>query len=293
LLAITYLFFIGCNISNQRLNLLEQRRFRSGTNNRISMRLISRLDVKLAHLIKGVQMEGWRKVGNPSDRAEKYYEQGVDEILYIDVVASLYQRNNLHDIVKEVATRTFVPITVGGGIADLDGAMSLMAVGADKLAINTAATKRPSFLTELSDTFGSQAVVLNLEAKKLQSGGWTVMTDNGRNHTGRDAIAWALEASSCGVGEILVASIDRDGTKKGMDLELISEISSKVDIPVIASGGCASAEHVRAALDRGADAIALGRALHNGDLDLISLRRDLRSSGYPLRPLPNMADDHV
>ena len=238
-------------------------------------------------------MEGWRKMGDPADRAEKYYEEGIDEILYVDVVASLYQRNNLHDIVRVVASRTFVPITVGGGICDLNSAKSLMAVGADKLAINTAATKRPSFLAELSDTYGSQAVVLNLEAKKLPSGGWTVMTDNGRNHTGRDAIAWAVEAASLGVGEILITSIDRDGTKKGMDLELISAISREVEIPVIASGGCASSDHACAAIDHGADAIAVGSALHTDYLDTISLRNDLRASGYPLRSIPNRFESYV
>lgn len=258
----------------------------------MSIRLISRLDVKMSHLIKGVQMEGWRKLGDPADRAEKYYEEGIDEILYIDVVASLYQRNNLHDIVKDVASRTFVPITVGGGITDLAAAKALMAVGADKLAINTAATKRPSFLSALSDTYGSQAVVLNLEAKKLPGGGWTVMTDNGRNHTGRDAIAWAVEAFSLGVGEVLVTSIDRDGSKKGMDLDLILAISSEVDIPVIASGGCASSEHARVAIDHGADAIALGAALHNDYLELFSLRNDLREMGYPLRPMPTEFVSH-
>jgi cyclase len=259
----------------------------------MSIRLISRLDVKLDHLIKGIQMEGWRKLGNPSDRAEKYYEEGVDEILYVDVVASLYQRNNLHEIVEDVASRTFVPITVGGGISDLATARSLMAVGADKLAINTAATKRPLFLTELCNMYGSQAVVLNLEAKKLPGGGWTVMTDNGRNHTGRDAITWAVEAATLGVGEILISSIDRDGTRKGMDLELISAVSREVEIPVIASGGCASQEDARAAIDLGADGIAIGAALHVGTLDLISLRNDLRALGYPLRPMPSRFESNV
>lgn len=251
----------------------------------MSIRLISRLDVKMSHLIKGVQMEGWRKLGNPADRAEKYYEEGVDEILYIDVVASLYQRNNLHDIVKDVASRTFVPITVGGGISNLAAAKSLMAVGADKFAVNTAATKKPSFLAELCETYGSQAVVLNLEAKKLPNGRWTVMTDNGRNLTGLDAVSWAVKASSLGVGEILVTSIDRDGMMNGMDLELISAISQEVDIPVIASGGCASPEHARAAIDVGSDAIAVGAALHTDRLSLIDMRSHLRAMGYPLRPM--------
>lgn len=252
----------------------------------MSVRLISRLDVKMQHLIKGVQMEGWRKVGDPEIRAEKYYYEGADEILYIDVVASLYQRNNLHDIVKKVASKTFVPITVGGGIADISTATSLMEVGADKLAVNTAATKRPKFLSELSDHFGTQAVVLNIEAKKLPSGGWTVMTDNGRNHTGRDAIEWAMEACTFGVGEILVSSIDMDGSRNGMDLSLISAISQKVSVPIIGSGGCGSLLNACDALKAGADAVAIGAALHMDEISLTGLRSDLRERGYVLRPIP-------
>lgn len=238
----------------------------------------------MSHLIKGVQMEGWRKIGDPAEHAEKYYTEGVDEILCIDVVASLYQRNSLHDIVEDVASCIFVPITVGGGISDLFEAKALMSVGADKLAINTAATKRPSFLSELSDTFGSQAVVLNIEAKQLQTGTWTAMTDNGRNHTGRDAVKWAVEAASLGAGEILVTSIDRDGTQKGMDVDLINAISREVDIPVIASSGCANSLHAKAAIDNGADAIAIGTALHLKNLSLLSLRADLIAMGKMLRP---------
>lgn len=251
----------------------------------MGIRLISRLDVKQSHLIKGVQMEGWRKIGDPAIRAEKYYNEGVDEILYIDVVASLYQRNNLHHIVKDVASKAFVPITVGGGITDLAAAKALMAVGADKLAVNTAATKNPAFLAELSDAYGSQAVVLNIEAKKVPNGGWTVMTDNGRNHTGLDAISWAVEGASLGAGEILISSIDRDGTRKGMDLDLISTISREVDVPVIASGGCASSEDARAAIDHGADAVSIGSALHTQHISLLDLRSDLRAWGYALRPI--------
>jgi cyclase len=259
----------------------------------MGIRLISRLDVKMAHLIKGVQMEGWRKMGDPAERAAKYYAEGADEILYVDVVASLYQRNNLHDILRDVASRAFVPITVGGGIADMAAAKALMDVGADKLAINTAATHRPELLTELSDTFGSQAVVLNIEAKSLPGGGWTVMTDNGRNHTGLDAVAWAAQAPTLGVGEILVTSIDRDGTKRGMDRDLIAAIAAEVDIPVIASGGCAGPAHASAAIDSGAGAIAIAAALHGDTLSLAALRRELQAAGHDLRPLPQGGHAHV
>lgn len=253
----------------------------------MSVRLISRLDVKMSHLIKGVQMEGWRKVGSPIERAMIYYEQGADEILYIDVVASLYERNNLHDVLREVAKSIFIPITVGGGISDLAAAKELMAVGADKLAVNTAATRNPRLLSELSDKYGSQAVVLNLESKALPGGGWTVMTDNGRNHTGLDAVKWAVEAASYGVGEILVSSIDQDGTRKGMDLDLIRAISKEVDIPVIASGGCASCEHAQEAIEYGSDAIAIGAALHSDQLSLIKLRGCLGEKGYRVRSIPS------
>jgi cyclase len=250
----------------------------------MSVRLISRLDVKMSHLIKGINMEGWRKVGDPSVRAQKYYEDGVDEIIYIDVVASLYQRNNLREIVKQVATKTFVPIPVGGGISDVASVRSLMEVGADKVAVNTAAISRPAFLSELSDTYGSQAIVLNIEAKRLRGGGWTAMTDNGRNHTGLDVLSWAENAVALGVGEILVTSIDYDGLKKGMDLELISAISGVVDVPIIASSGCASSSHAQAAIEHGASGVAIGAALHDDSLSLVSLRRDLISMGYSIRP---------
>jgi cyclase len=252
----------------------------------MAVRLIPRLDVKMSHLIKGVQMEGWRKLGDPANYAKKYYLEGADEIIYIDVVASLYQRNNLENIVREVTKSIFVPVTVGGGIADIAAAKILMQVGADKLAINTAAIRRPVFLTELSDMFGSQAVVLNMEAKSLPGGGWTVMTDNGRNHTGLDAISWAAEAQSLGVGEILLTSIDNDGTKRGMDIDLISAISCEIDIPVIASGGCGTTSHAQAAITAGADAIAIGAALHFDSISLDTLRTNLRLSGFDLRPLP-------
>jgi len=259
----------------------------------MSIRLIARLDIKSKHLIKGIQMEGWRIVGDPSARAEKYYLDGIDEILYIDVVASLYQRNNLSEILEEAARHAFIPITVGGGITDVQSAKALMDVGADKIAVNTSATRRPELLTELSVAFGSQAVVLNIEAKRLQSGGWTVMTDNGRNQTGLDAVEWAARASKLGVGEILISSIDQDGTKRGMDIDLIASISQEVDLPIIASGGCASSSHALSAIDNGANAISIGAALHTERLCLKQLRSDLRASGCQVRPLPNTANQYV
>lgn len=249
----------------------------------MNIRLIARLDVKLQHLIKGIQMEGWRKMGNPAERAKLYYSQGADELLYMDVVASLYERNNLADIVREVAQEAFVPITVGGGIGDLKSAKQILDVGADKVAVNTAATKRPDVLREISDTYGSQAMVLSIEAKKLPQGGWEAMTDNGRNHTGRDVIRWAVEGAEMGAGEILLTSVDRDGTMKGMDVDLIQAVSREVDIPVISSGGAGGSAHVAGAVEAGAIAVSLAKALHSNVTDFGMLRQELNQLGIATR----------
>jgi len=246
-------------------------------------RIIARLDIKKSDLIKGVQMEGWRKVGNPSIFAEKFYLSGADELLYMDVVASLYQRNNLKNIVSEVAEKVFIPITVGGGINSLKSADELMKSGADKLAINTAATKRPALIKELSEYYGSQAVVVSIEAKKAQNS-WTAMTDNGRNHTGLDVISWAAKCQSLGAGEILITSIDQDGTKKGPDLELIDNIVKEIDIPVIYSGGFGNENHIKMALNLDLDAVALASAIHYELIDLGKLKTSLFNNNYKIRP---------
>jgi len=246
-------------------------------------RIIARLDIKKNDLIKGVQMEGWRKVGSPSIFAEKFYLSGADELLYMDVVASLYQRNNLKNIVSEVAEKVFIPITVGGGIDNLKSADELMKSGADKLAINTAATKRPALIKELSEYYGSQAVVVSIEAKKQQNS-WTAMTDNGRNHTGLDVISWAAKCQSLGAGEILISSIDQDGTKKGPDIELIENIVKEIDIPVIYSGGFGNENHIKTALDLDLDAVALASAIHYELIELGKLKTSLFNQNYKIRP---------
>lgn len=249
----------------------------------MNIRLIARLDVKLQHLIKGVQMEGWRKMGNPAERAKLYYHQGADELLYMDVVASLYERNNLRDIVREVAQEAFIPITVGGGIFDLKSAKEMLDVGADKVAVNTAATKRPDVLREISDTYGSQAMVLSIEAKRLPGGGWEAMTDNGRNHTRLDVVKWAVRGAELGAGEILITSIDRDGTMKGMDTELIVAVTREVNIPVIASGGATNASDIAQAVKSGATAVAVAKAIHSDKTDFIRMKAQLDEIGMPVR----------
>lgn len=250
-------------------------------------RLIARLDVKMQHLIKGVHLEGWRKVGNPKERAILYAAQGADELLYMDVVASLYGRNNLGDIVREVATSVFVPITVGGGIRDLAAVRELLAVGADKVAINTAATQDPDILRAISDTYGSQATVLSIEAKRLPGGGWEAMTDNGRSHSGRDVLKWAVEGQKLGAGELLITSIDKDGTGRGMDVELVHRVASEVDIPVVACGGVGKVEHaVNILSSPDVSAVAMAKALHNGTLTIGDVREACVLAGIDVRRIP-------
>jgi cyclase len=252
----------------------------------MNRRLIARLDVKMEHLIKGIHLEGWRKVGDPRARAKIYYEQGADELLYMDVVASLYGRNNLSEIVREVASEVFIPITVGGGIRSLDAVKELLSVGADKVAINTAATQDPDILRAISDTYGSQATVLSIEAKKLPGGVWEAMTDNGRNHCGRDAVAWAVEGQKLGAGELLVTSIDQDGTGRGMDVDLIATIAREVDIPVIASGGVGAPRHVVEVLQNAdVSAVAIARDLHLEKFKLEDFRRACGEAGIPTRSI--------
>ncbi len=177
-------------------------------------RLIARLDIKGPNLIKGVHLEGLRVIGDPQLFAQKYYQDGADELIYIDSVASLYGRNNLVDIVKHTAQNIFIPLTVGGGVRSVEDANLLLRSGADKVAINTACMSNPSLINELANRFGSQCVVLSIEAKKTSKGHWEAYTDNGREKTGKDVLSWVLEAVERGVGEVLLTSVDQEGTKK-------------------------------------------------------------------------------
>ena len=188
-------------------------------------------------------MEGWRKIGHPSGFAQKYYEDGADEILLMDVVASLYGRNSLHELIKTICSNIFVPVTVGGGIRTVCDAYSVFEVGADKIAINTAAIAEPAFISELAKTFGSQAVVISLEVG-LIDGKYQVLTDNGRNLTGFDPVSWVKQAADLGAGEVLVYSVGQDGTCKGFDLELINTVCNAVSIPIIAGGGFGTNKHL-------------------------------------------------
>ena len=209
-----------------------------------ALRLIARLDIKGANLIKGIHLEGLRVVGDPQIHAAKYYQDGADEIVYMDTVASLYGRNNLVDVVSRATEHVFVPITVGGGIRSVEDARTLLRAGADKIAINTAAIKDPKLIRQLSDVWGSSTIVLSIEAKKTGNNKWEAYTDNGRERTGLDVAQWAETGAKLGAGEIFVTSVDQEGTRKGFDCELVAEITKRVEIPVIASGGFGSLDHL-------------------------------------------------
>ena len=247
-------------------------------------RLIPRLDIKGPNLIKGVHLEGLRVIGDPQEHARRYYEDGADELLYVDVVASLYGRNSLHEIVRSTARDVFVPLTVAGGIRSVDDVREILRSGADKIAINTAATKRPELIRDVARKFGSQCMVLSIEAKRIGPGRWEVYTDNGREKTGLDVVAWARQGVALGAGEILLTSIDREGTREGYDLELLAAVSRVVRVPLIASGGMGSpADAARAVLEGEADAVAMADVLHYKRHSLAEIRAAAREAGLHVR----------
>lgn len=251
-----------------------------------NVRLIPRLDIKGPNLIKGIHLEGLRVIGDPQEFAIRYYQAGADELVYMDIVASLYGRNNLSDIIRRAADNVYIPITVGGGIRTVEDARHLLRSGADKVAINTAAIARPELISEVAHRFGSQAMVLSIEAKQIAPGKWEAYTDNGRERTGRDVVEWVQRGVELGAGEILLTSVDREGTRKGFDLEVIKAVSAAVSVPVIASGGMGSAEDmVAAAKTGGADAVAMADILHYGRSTLQQLRQAALDANLAVRKI--------
>lgn len=249
-----------------------------------NVRLIPRLDIKGPNLIKGIHLEGLRVIGDPQEFAVRYYQAGADELIYMDIVASLYGRNNLSDIIRRAADNVYIPITVGGGIRAVEDARHLLRSGADKVAINTAAIARPELISEVAHRFGSQAMVLSIEAKQIATGKWEAYTDNGREKTGRDVIEWVQRGVELGAGEILLTSVDREGTRKGFDLDLVKAVSAAVSVPVIASGGMGSAnDMIAAAKIGGADGIAMADVLHYGRTTLPQLRQAALDANLAVR----------
>lgn len=209
-----------------------------------TVRIIPRLDIKGPNLVKGIHLEGLRVLGKPSDFAKFYYEQGADELMFMDVVASLYERNSLHDIISETAKSIFIPITVGGGLRSINDIKEVLRVGADKVCLNTAAINNPKLIKDASRMFGSSTIVIAIEAIKEPDGRYLAYTDNGREYTGIDVFEWAQKIDELGAGEIVITSVDKEGTGQGYDLDLISRITNLVSIPVIAHGGAGNQSHV-------------------------------------------------
>lgn len=227
------------------------------------VRIIPRLDIKGPNVVKGVSLEGLRVVGRPELFARTYYEQGADELVYMDAVASLYGRNSLEDIVRRTAAELFIALTVGGGIRSPDDIRALLRAGADKVAINTAAIRNPRLIEDAARQFGSQCIVISIEARETRDGRYECLTDYGRERTGLDVFEWVQEAVRRGAGEILLTSVDRDGTGAGFDIELTRRVAESVDVPVIASGGAGCVEHVRDVIEAGkADAVCVASILH-------------------------------
>lgn len=250
------------------------------------IRIISRLDIKGPNVIKGIQMDGLRVVGPVADVARRYYDQGVDEIVMIDTVASLYGRDSMVELIREVTAECFVPVTVGGGIRSLEDADALFRAGADKVAINTAALSRPQLISEIAQKYGSQAVVVHVEAKMTPEHGWECYTEAGRQPTGIGVVDWVTRAQDHGAGEFLMTNVDRDGTRRGIDLSLLALVREAVRVPVIASSGAGTPAHVASALgETGCDGIALGAGLHWGNFTVVQCRLACRDAGISVREL--------
>lgn len=227
-----------------------------------NVRVIARLDIKGPNLVKGIHLEGLRVLGKPEDFARYYYENGADEIFYQDVVASLYNRNSLQYIITRTANQILIPITVGGGLRTIEDIKGVLRAGADKVSINTAAINNPQLIQEAARKFGSSTIVVAIEAIKQADGTYLCYTDNGREHTGVEAISWAKKAEGLGAGEILLTSIDKEGTGTGYDTTLIEQISTAVSIPVVAHGGAGKLAHLKEAFDSKANALAVASMLH-------------------------------
>lgn len=253
-----------------------------------TLRLIARLDIKGTNLIKGVHLEGLRVLGSPNEFALKYYSQGADELIYMDAVASLYGRNQLSELVSEAVKNIFIPITVGGGIRSIEDARAILRAGADKLAVNTAAVADPDLISKIAHQFGSQCMVLSIEAKQIGSEKWEVYTENGREKTGLDVVEWAKLGVEKGAGEILLTSVDREGTGKGFDIALLKAVTNSVDIPVIASGGMGKpGDAADAAKEGGVDAIAMADILHYNRAELIEIRQTIKFNNLKVRSFQN------
>ena len=251
----------------------------------VAIRVIPCLDVDAGRVVKGVKFEGLRDAGDPVELAKRYNEAGADELTFLDVAASSSDRATTFEVVGQTAEQVFIPLTVGGGVRTAEDVDRLLRTGADKASINTAAIHRPEVINEITERFGSQVLVLSLDAKKTgnTASSWEVTTHGGRKDTGLDLLEWAAEAQDRGVGEILLNSIDADGTKAGFDLPMIRAVREVVSIPLIASGGAGAPEHFPPAVEAGADAVLAASIFHFGEVSIGEVKDAIRAAGYEVR----------
>jgi cyclase len=251
----------------------------------VAVRIIPCLDVDAGRVVKGVNFRNLRDAGDPVELARRYDDEGADELTFLDITASSGQRATMYDVVRRTAEQVFIPLTVGGGVREVDDVDRLLRAGADKVSINTAAIARPEFLREAAHRFGSQCVVLSVDARRAPgtASGFEVTTHGGRVGTGIDAIEWARRGEELGVGEILLNSMDADGTKNGFDLEMIRRVRAVVHVPVIASGGAGAVEHFVPAVAAGADAVLAASVFHFGELSIADVKASFRKAGHPVR----------
>ena len=249
----------------------------------ITARIIPCLDVRDGRIVKGIRFQGLQDAGDPAERAAAYEAQGADELVILDVSATTEGRKTAAETVRRVRDVLSIPLTVGGGVRSVDDARRLLDAGADKVAVNTAAVRDPSVITAIAERFGRQCAILALDAAAREGGGWEVVVSSGRERTGRDAIAWAREAVARGAGEIVLTSWDRDGTRLGYDLDLLAAASSAVPVPIVASGGADSAEHLLQGLRAGADAVLAASIFHYGETTVGEVKAYLADHGIEVR----------
>ncbi len=250
----------------------------------LTVRVIPCLDVDAGRVVKGVQFQNLRDEGDPAELSRAYQKQGADELVMLDVSATPEGRRTRIETVEAIREHLAIPLTVGGGVRTVEDASELLSAGADKVAVNTAAARDPSFLTELAERFGSQCIVVSIDAKRREEGdGWHAVVQSGTEATERDAIEWAAEATDRGAGEVLLTNWDRDGTRSGYDLELLEATSSVVDVPIIASGGADRPEHLVEALEAGADAVLAASIFHQGDWTVDAVKDHLEDAGLEVR----------
>jgi len=249
----------------------------------LAVRVIPCLDVDAGRVVKGVRFMNLRDAGDPVELAAAYDQAGADELVFLDVTASSEGRETTFDVVRRTASSVFIPLTVGGGVRSVADVDALLRAGADKVGVNTAAIARPELISEIAERFGRQVLVLSLDVRRTPQGGFEVTTHGGRRGTGIDAIAWAAEVAERGAGEILLNSMDADGTQNGFDTELIAAVRAVVDIPVIASGGAGRAEDFPAAVEAGADAVLAASVFHFGTLSIGEVKEALAAAGHPVR----------